>query len=77
MPVQRGTPVPPSRQIAASIRDQITSGQLPPDTRLPSQLELAAEYGVSRETAAKAVRILRDEGLVQVVPGYGVFVAPR
>jgi GntR family transcriptional regulator len=74
MPVQRGTPVPPSRQIAASLREKIASGVLPADTQLPSQLALAAEYDVSRETAAKAVRILRDEGLVQVVPGYGTFV---
>lgn len=74
MPVERGTPVPPSRQIANLLREQIASGELPPDARLPSRLQLAAEHGVSQETAAKAVRILRDEGLVFAVPGYGVFV---
>lgn len=36
---------------------------------------MAAEYGVSPETVAKAIRILRDEGLVVVVAGYGTFVA--
>ena len=77
MPVQRGTPVPPSRQIAQLLREQIESGQLPPQSQLPSRLQLASEHGVSQETAAKAIRILRDEGLVQVVPGYGVFVARR
>jgi DNA-binding GntR family transcriptional regulator len=75
MPVQRGTPVPPSRQIAAILREQITSGQLAPDARLPSRLQLAAEHGVSQETAAKAINILRDEGLVVVVASYGAFVA--
>jgi DNA-binding GntR family transcriptional regulator len=32
------------------------------------------EFGVARETGRKAVRILRDEGLVQIVQGRGAFV---
>ena len=76
MVVQRGTPVPPSRQIAAILRAKIESGELPPDSQIPSHIALAGEYKVSPETAAKAVRILRDEGRVQVVPGYGTFVVP-
>ncbi len=76
MVVQRGTPVPPSQQIAAFLRAKIVSGELPPDTKIPSHIALAGQYKVSPETAAKAVRILRDEGLVQVVPGYGTFVLP-
>lgn len=73
--MQRGTPVPPSRQIAAFLRAKIESGEFPPQTQIPSRIDLANEYGVSPETAAKAVRILRDEGLVLSVPGYGTFVA--
>jgi DNA-binding GntR family transcriptional regulator len=75
MTVQRDTSVPPSQQIAAILRDRISAGTYPPDTRIPSRLQLASEFSVSPETAAKAVRILRDEGRVKVVPGYGVFVA--
>lgn len=75
--MQRGTPVPPSRQIAGFLRAKIEAGEYPPDSKIPSRLALAHEYEVSPETAAKAVRILRDEGLVQVVPGYGVFVVKR
>jgi GntR family transcriptional regulator len=75
MPVQRGTPVPPSRQIAAILREKIASGELAPESRLPSRLDLAHEHSVSQETVAKAIRILRDEGLVFTVPGYGTFVA--
>jgi GntR family transcriptional regulator len=74
MPVQRGTPVPPSRQIAADLRDMIASGELPPESQIPSRLQLAGQYAVSQETVAKAIRILRDEGLVFTVPGYGTFV---
>jgi GntR family transcriptional regulator len=74
--VQHGAPVPPSRQLAAILREQITSGQLVPDQKLPPYIDLAREYKVSTETAAKAVRMLRDEGLVVIVANYGTFVAP-
>jgi len=77
MVVQRGTPVPPSRQIAAFLRAKIESGELPPDTKIPSHIALAQQYQVSPETASKAVRILRDEGLVLVVAGYGTFVVAQ
>lgn len=75
MVVQHGTPVPPSQQIAAFIRAQIESGDYAPETRIPSILKLKEQFEVSPETARKAVRILRKEGWVQVVPGYGTFVA--
>jgi DNA-binding GntR family transcriptional regulator len=71
MQVQHGAPVPPSRRIAAVLRQRIESGEYPPDSRIPSRVTLASEFGVSPETAAKAIRILRDEGLVLVVPSYG------
>jgi GntR family transcriptional regulator len=75
MPVQRGTPVPPSRQIANLLREAIADGTYPPDSQLPSRLQLAAEHGVSQDTAGKALRILKDEGLIFTVPGYGTFVS--
>jgi GntR family transcriptional regulator len=74
MVVQRGTPVPPSQQIAAILRAKIAAGDYPPETKIPSILELKDEYEVSPETARKALRILRQEGWVQMVPGYGTFV---
>ena len=63
-----------SHACAGFLRAKIKSGEYPHDSKIPSRIDLAHQYGVSPETAAKAVRILRDEGLVQVVPGYGVFV---
>jgi len=35
------------------------------------------EYGLARETVRKAVRVLRDEGLVQIVQGRGAYVLPE
>jgi DNA-binding GntR family transcriptional regulator len=56
------------------LRRRIVSGELPPGARLPSIAGLMAEYGVARNTAAKALRMLADEGLVEIVPGWGSFV---
>jgi GntR family transcriptional regulator len=41
---------------------------------LPSEHELAAEYGVARGTARQAIMLLRNEGLVDAVHGLGCFV---
>jgi GntR family transcriptional regulator len=48
-----------------------------PGDPLPSELELAARFGVSRMTARQAVQNLAAEGLVQRRRGAGTFVAPR
>lgn len=71
--VERGTAVPPSRQIADVLRDRITSGEYPPGTALPAILTLAQEFKVTTNTVRKALRILKDEGLIESVPGYGTF----
>lgn len=63
-------------QLAAVLREKITSGELAPGDPLPSELTLQQEHGVSRGTVRHAVRVLRDEGLVVTFPGRGTFVPP-
>lgn len=75
--VQHGTPVPPSRQLAAILRAQIESGEIPAGTALPSIVNLAAEFHLATATVRKALKILKDEGLIEGVPGYGTFVTER
>jgi GntR family transcriptional regulator len=72
--ITRGTPVPPYRQLAAIIRGQIESGELAAGQQLPSVIKLAAEYDVAVPTVRKAIGLLKDEGLVTGVAGYGTFV---
>jgi GntR family transcriptional regulator len=66
--------VPPYRQLAAILREQIRSGELAPGATVPPVKRLRAEYGVAETTARKAVALLRDEGLVETVMGWGSFV---
>jgi GntR family transcriptional regulator len=64
----------PYQQAAAQIRERIQAGALGP--RLPSYMALAHELEVSPMTVQRAIRVLRDEGLVVTYPGRGTFVAP-
>lgn len=61
-------------QLAARLRADIVGGRLRPGQRLPSETTLQQEYGVARETARRAVALLRAEGLVVVRRGHGVVV---
>ena len=50
--------------IAAALRDEIRSGELPPGAPLPSEARLTARFGVSRGTVRQALASLRSEGLI-------------
>lgn len=69
-------PRPRSQQIAAELRADIMSGDLPPGSQLPSTADLAATYQAPGATIQNAVAILKQEGYVEGQPGRGVFVRP-
>jgi DNA-binding GntR family transcriptional regulator len=75
--IVRGTPVPPYQQLAALLRAQIESGELAPGQQLPSVVKLAEEYDLAVPTVRKAITLLKSEGLVTGVAGYGTFVAEK
>lgn len=66
--------VPVFRQIADDLRGKIASGEIPPGGALPSIPFMMQDYGVADATVKKAVRVLKDEGLVISVAGKGTFV---
>ncbi|MFE6750430.1 TetR/AcrR family transcriptional regulator C-terminal domain-containing protein [Kitasatospora purpeofusca] len=66
---------PPFRRIAADLRRRITSGELAPGARVPSNRRLAQDWGVALATATKALTVLRSEGLVEARPRVGTVVA--
>lgn len=70
-------PTPPYRQLAGLLRDRIAAGEFRPGDALPSEKDLQQEHGLARETVRRAMRVLRDEGLVVTIPGRGTFVPPE
>jgi GntR family transcriptional regulator len=69
---------PPYRQIAAWLRARIEAGEfLPGEDPLPSEKDLQEFFEVSRDTARRAVAVLREQGLVVTVPQRGTYVVPK
>ena len=59
----------------ADLRARMQAGEWERGEQLPTVSELATYYGVSAGTAAKALRELAAEGLVNIVPRWGTFRA--
>ena len=57
--------------LAQSLRERIRAGELAPGALLPSESELARAAGTKRYSIRKALALLRDEGLINPVPGRG------
>ncbi|WP_298210902.1 GntR family transcriptional regulator [Ferrimicrobium sp.] len=74
-PVSRAKPAPLHEQVAAEIRRAIAEGEAKPGQRIPQARDLAAELGVNSNTVLRALRMLRDEGLVEMGRGRSIRVA--
>jgi GntR family transcriptional regulator len=62
-------------RLALELRKQIEEGKLPPGSPTPSITTLNQDFGHARQTCAKALRLLVDEGLLIRYPGLGYYVA--
>lgn len=69
--VDKSDPLPLHEQVAAEIRRAIAEGEARPGERLPPARHLAAVMGVNTNTVLRALRQLRDEGLLELVQGRG------
>jgi GntR family transcriptional regulator len=63
-----------ARRMYLLLRERILNGELEPGSRLPGELSLAAEYGISRVTVRRALDTLASDGLIDRRPGSGTFV---
>ena len=72
--IDREDPAHLHEQVAAEIRRSITDGDAKPGDRLPPARHLAAVMGVNINTVLRALRALRDEGLLDMAPRRGIRV---
>ena len=63
-----------ARRLYLLLREQILSGEVEADARLPSEPALAQEHGVSRVTVRRALDKLASDGMIERRPGSGTFV---
>ena len=69
-------PIPLYKQLYHQLHEQIENGDYQVGEKLPSVRELAADCGISRLTARKAIGLLEQDGYVYVQHGKGIFVLP-
>jgi GntR family transcriptional regulator len=73
--IDRSDPMLLHDQVAAQIRRAIADGEAKPGERLPPARDLAAVMGVNTNTVLRALRVLRDEGLLEFRRGLGIHVS--
>lgn len=64
-------------QVRDELRARIAHGTYRPGQVMPSETTLVQEFGVARNTIRKAIKALREEGLITTVPHLGSFVAEK
>ena len=72
--LDRSDPTLLHQQVAAEIRRAIAEGEAKPGERIPQAKDLAAELGVNANTVLRALRILRDEGVIEMGRGRSIRV---
>src|SRR5690348_2279177 len=73
--ISQDDPLALHEQVAAEIRRAIANGEAMPGERLPPARDLAAVLGVNTNTVLRALRDLRDEGILEFRRGRGIRVA--
>lgn len=62
-------------EVSRLLSNEILAGKHPVGKRLPSEVQLAAKFKVSRPTIGRALEDLQDQGLIERRPGSGTYVA--
>lgn len=66
--------LPRWRRIELALLEEIESKSLPPGARLPSEHDLAQNFGVNRATLRRALAELQQKGMIRIEKGRGAFV---
>jgi GntR family transcriptional regulator len=74
MPAERGEKTSQWARVAARIREEVTAGTWPPGQLIPGELALMDRYDVARGTVQRALRQLREEGVIVTQHGQGSYV---
>src|SRR5712692_9278441 len=68
---------PKYARLIEELQRRIEGGEYPPGSLLPSEHQLAQEFGIARPTVVRALRTLRQDGWIETQQGKGSFVRGR
>lgn len=77
MEIDTHSEVPSYLQLAAILREMISSGEIAHRQPLPSISTLRQETGLAVGTIRHAIQVLVDEGTAYIVAGRGTYAGPR
>lgn len=63
--------------ISDYLMDAVMRGTMRPGSKLPSDRELSARFGVGRTTLREALRVLSCLGIITILPGHGTYIASK
>lgn len=63
--------------ISDYLTDALMRGEMRPGSKLPSDRELSARFGVGRTSLREALRVLASLGIITILPGHGTFMASK
>lgn len=63
-----------STRVASVLRSRLIAGDIPPGQKLPTEMQLTEQFGVSRTVVREAIATLAADGMVESRQGAGVFV---
>jgi DNA-binding GntR family transcriptional regulator len=72
-----GSVTPLYEQVANWVQAEVEAGRLKPGAKFADSRDLAEEWGIAYQTVRRAMRELRERGLVESRVGKGTFVAAR
>ena len=73
----RKLPQRPGERVEADLRRRLAAGEWGPDDQLPTMAQLAAHYQVGQGTIGRVLARLEADGLVRIIPRWGIWPAAR
>ncbi len=75
--LSKHAPIPLYHQLKTILLDRVKSGELKANDRLPSEDEIAEQYGISKATVRQAIGELANEGVIRREQGRGTYIAEQ
>lgn len=75
--LSKHVPIPLYHQLKTILLERVKSGELKANDRLPSEDEIAEQYGISKATVRQAIGELANEGVIRREQGRGTYIAEQ